>query len=149
MSDERKIPQHIQIQQRYYALRERCDVAERTYEEAKRAMREAEEELVEAMLDDGVERFSLKDGTTVFLKPQTFISVTQKNTAEIEEWLTEVEGDAAPFQKTVLDKAEIVDKVTTRLAEGSLSPMDLPDCLNFTQKPRAYVRGWKGRRIPL
>lgn len=135
---------HVQAQQHYYEMRRRHDVAKRTSSEAYRTMKEAEEKLVEVMMDLGLQRLEyMDDGTKVFFKGRMNLSVTKENEAEVREWLRQNYGDDEIFVVERLDKAEISVRVKEDIDAGQLSELDVPKCMKLKQFPGIQVNGWK------
>lgn len=137
---------HLCAQHKYYEMRSRYDVAHRASTEAHRAMKAAEAELVEAMLDEGVASMSLADGTAISLRNQASISVTQANEGVVREFLMDVVGDDALYCKEVLDKPAIMEMITQRLADEDLSEDEVPAEMKLKLRPAVTVRGWSARR---
>jgi hypothetical protein len=123
----------------------------RAYEEAKAAAnkleqdrRKLEQELVDAMLDDGVKSFALDAGMTVSLRKRFDCSVNQDNGALVEEWLQTTVGDVRKFQKLVLYKPAVVAYLKDLDKKEELDLTTIPPFLNLKTTPGVTVRGWQG-----
>lgn len=137
---------HVVAQQRYYEARQRADIAKRVYSEAYRAQKDAEEKLIETMMDLGINTMSyMEDGTAIHFRAQCSVSVTQDNEEEVREWLRQQYGDDEQFSKDALDKPSIIAQIKADLASGELSETEVPKDMKLTQFPGISVSGWKKR----
>jgi 3-oxoacyl-ACP reductase-like protein len=137
---------HLVAQAKYYDLRSRYDVAHRTSQEAHRAMKAAEAELVEALIEANVSAMTLGDGTSISLRNQASISVTEKNEGVVRDFLMAEVGDDELFTKQTLDKPAIMEMITTRVQDGDLAETDVPAEMKLKLRPAITVRGWNARR---
>lgn len=135
---------HVQAQQAYYETRRRHDIAKRTATEAYRSMKDAEGKLIEAMMEIGVSNLDyMDDGSSVVFVGGLSVSVTEKNEAEVREWLRESYGDDAPFEKVSMDKTAITNRIRHDIRSGELSETEVPDVMKLKQFPGIRVNGWK------
>lgn len=81
------------------------------------------------------------DGTTVSIKNETQISVTQANEAEVRKWLVEETGDDADFVRENVVKKHVLEFVRDKLAEG-VPADEFPEELKINTRPVVSVRGW-------
>lgn len=137
---------HVVAQQRYYEARQRADLAKRVYSEAYRSQKDAEQKLVETMMELGINSMSyMEDGTAIHFRANCTISVTQENEEPTREWLREQYGDDEQFSKDSLDKPAIIAQIKADLASGNLSETEVPDHMSLSQFPAISVSGWKKR----
>lgn len=143
--DIERIPSgpHVDAQVKYYKMRSRYEVAKRTASVAHDAMQAAKRELIEAMMDMGLDTLSyMEDGSKISFRGGLNISVTQANEAEVRDWLVQNYGDDTPFEDVKLNKAGIRKRIQEDLDAGQLSETELPKCLKLSRYPDIQVRGW-------
>jgi hypothetical protein len=137
---------HVQAQRVYYEMRQRHDVAKRTASEAYKAMKAAEAELVESMLEAGISRLDyMNDGTKLHFRGIVNISITEENEPAIREWLIKNYGDDNPFMLERLSKKSVSEQIKKDMEAGELHETDLPEELKFSQIPGISVTGWNDR----
>ena len=127
----------------YYAARQSYDNAKKIADDFDRARRDAERRLVDHMLENGINKLSLDDGTTPTLVTQVSIKVTQDNDEAIREWLRETEGDDQDYVVTVVHKPTVTALVKKLVDNGSEDTV--PAFLELNQRPILRVTGWKSK----
>lgn len=102
----------------------------------------AEKELVEAMLecDPPLKNFADANDLGFKIVPKFGISVTQKNTDAIREWLLEREGDDTPFIEEKVSKSEL-SRLVKKIVEDEGTDV-VPDFLNLYRDQGISVTGW-------
>jgi len=125
----------------YVAARINRDVAESTAKSAKAAFRNAEDELVDSMLDADLQNFTHESGLQCYLRQQFRVSVTQANSRNVRDWLLETTGDDQPFVEEKLDK-KAVEEHCKKVAETEGKDR-IPDFLSLYVRPGIGVRGWE------
>jgi hypothetical protein len=130
----------------YYEARAYWDRVHAESSAAHTAMKRAETEAVEAMLDEDITSIGRDDGTHVSLRKQFLCSVTEHNEDRVREWLTEVEGDDAQFVVEKVHKPALVEWMKDKFEQAVMDEGDVPEFLKFTQRPALTVRGWKTRK---
>ena len=123
----------------YYQARNAYEAAKEESTRLYHAMQSAEVSLVDAMVDEGVAKVDLDDGTSVGLRKQFTISVTKANMHDIRDWLLSSIGDDMQFVEEVVSKPAL----TSYLRENP--DMEVPDFLNLNTRPAISVRGWSTR----
>jgi hypothetical protein len=127
--------------QTYLDARAIYDEAHATSQAAHKMMRDAEYELVDTMLSDGVPSMGLDSGVNVSLRKQYSCSVTTANEAQIREWLVETRGDDSDFVHEKVNKPALIEW----MKEQQKEPDDVPAFLKLNTRPGITVRGWKTR----
>lgn len=129
-----KIDTYLQARSVYDDIHAQSQAAHKT-------MREAEYELVDSMINDGVPSVGLDSGVNVSLRKQYQCSVTMANEAQIREWLVETEGDDSGFVVEKVNKPALLEW----MKDAGKEPDDVPDFLKLNTRPGITVRGWKTR----
>lgn len=135
---------HLQLWAQYAAARIEHEKASRLAADLENAKRKIEQELVDAMLDEGLKSFKLEGGVTISLRKRFDCSVNQENAQQVEDWLMEKYGDVRPFQKFVLYKPAVVAQLKSEAEKGKLDETKIPAFLNLKQTPGITVRGFQG-----
>lgn len=107
-----------------------------------RQMKQAEEELVSAMLDSDATNFEI-DGMKPYLSADRSCSVNQENMAEVEQWLNEQKGGAETFKRLIIDPWAVKRLVREEIKDGA-DPSSYPEFLKVAVRPRLNVKGWIG-----
>jgi len=123
----------------YYARREEYEQAKALSDSCYGAMKTAENELVDAMIDEGTRSIGLDDGTNVSLRKSLTISVTKDNFDAIRTWLRDTVGDDTDYVEEVVSKSPLLDLVKT------MDEADVPEFLRLNTRPNVNVRGWTKR----
>ena len=129
-------------QQAYYEARRDHEEKKAIATTAAKLMAKREAELVDAMIDAGVQNFKLDDGSMVSIRKRVSISCTQANEAQVREWLLDRTGDDRQFIEQKVSKKAVEDYVKQSLEEGSISKFEVPEFLRLNQHPCVAVRGW-------
>jgi hypothetical protein len=127
----------------YYAARQAYDNAKKISDDFDHARRTAERTLVDHMIENGINKVSLDDGTTPTLVSTAAVKVTKENSEEIRQWLLDTMGDDHDFLETVVSKSAVAELVRGMIADGNET--NVPACLELNQRPTLRVTGWKGR----
>jgi len=132
--------------QTYLLARAGYDEAHATSQAAHKVMRDAEYELVDTMLGDGVPSVGLdasaeRTAANISLRKQYACSVTAANEAQIREWLVETKGDDSDFVHEKVNKPALIEW----MKEEGKEPDDVPAFLKLNTRPGITVRGWKTR----
>ena len=136
----------LEMIEAYLTKRAAYDEAHEKSVAANAAMREAEYELVDLMLADGVPSVGLEESAertkaNISLRKKYSCSVTKHNEAQIREWLMETEGDDSRFIHEKVNK----DALLEWMKEQGKEPDDVPAFVKLTTRPGITVRGWKTR----
>lgn len=135
---------HLDKAQAYFTARRLMDDAKEAHTKAYDACKQAERELVDSMLEDGVKSFKLDEQLAVSLRKNFSVSCTQENESQVRDWLAEVHGDVTKFEKLVLYKPFVVAWLKEIVEKGTIDQHTIPEFLNFSTSPGVQVRGWKG-----
>ena len=127
--------------QSYYSCRGAYEACKKVSDGAYKDMRDAERELIDYMIENGIKKLSFDDGTTPILVSTTSISVTQETYEQIREWLRETVGDDKDFLVTLPHKPTILEHVKKMIANGE----EPPAFLKVDTRPTLRIDGWKGR----
>jgi hypothetical protein len=130
----------------YYNARENYERWHELSAAGHEAMKNAEREAVDAMLNDGLKSLGLADGTHVSLRKQFTCSVTVDNEAQVREWLVEVNGDDSQFVVEKVHKPALVEWLRAEF-EKTMDEGDVPDFMKMQTSPALSVRGWKSRIV--
>jgi protoheme ferro-lyase len=134
-----KIDEYLSAREFYEGIHEQS-------QKAHKAMRAAEYELVNEMLDEGTNNVGLDTGIHVNLRKQFTCSVTVENEDRIREWLTEKEGDDARFVHEKVNKPAFVEWLREEILEKQqLDESDVPEFVKLTSRPSISLRGWSTR----
>jgi len=130
----------------YYQAREAYETAKALSDSCHKEMKKAENEVIDAMIDEGTRSIGLDDGTNCSLRQQFTISVTKDNFHAIREWLLDTVGDDKDFVEEVVSKPAVSDYIRTAVEAGKLDPIEVPKFLNLNTRPTVNVRGWTTRK---
>lgn len=114
-------------------------------QKAHKAMRAAEYELVDNMLDEGVPSVGLDTGIHVSLRKQFQCSVTVDNEERIREWYTEKEGGDGDIVHEKVNKPALIEYLRHKFEKEDWDEESVPEHLNLTTRPSITLRGWKNR----
>lgn len=134
MEIKTKLAEYLEARHAYEELRAIASDAERK-------SRALEQELVDAMIENGVPKFSLDNGISVSLRQRFDCAVNQENGQLVEDWLQETTGDVTKFQKQVLYKPAVVAYLKEGIESGSIDQTSVPQFLNLRTTPGIQVRG--------
>lgn len=130
----------------FYVAREEYERLTKMVSDAYRAMKGAEHEAVDAMLNEGTKSIGRDDGTHVSLRQNFSCSVTIDNEDQIREWLVSTTGDDAQFIVEKVHKPALIEWLKERFKVARMDDSDVPDFLNLNTHPGLSVRGWKTRQ---
>jgi hypothetical protein len=120
----------------YVAARLQSDVAASAAKSARGIQLQAEDALVEALLDSEMTQIKMESGLTLFLRKQFRISVSQENQGVTRAWLLETTGDDQPFVTEQVDKKAVEEHCKT------LDKDQVPAWLHLHTRPAIGVRNW-------
>jgi hypothetical protein len=129
----------------YYEARAAYDTAKALSDSAHKDMKRAENDVIDAMLDEGTRSVGLDDGTSCSLRKQFTISVTKDNFHAIRTWLMDTVGDDKDFVEEVVSKPALLDFIRAAVDAGKLDEEAVPPFLNLNTRPTVNVRGWSKR----
>ena len=136
---------HIQKWHDYASARRSYDDAKEMASLTYKALKAAEVELVDAMLEANVTGIPAASGARVSMRPSFTIACNAENKPLIEAWLVDTQGDAEPYKKTDLDKSAVQELIAGKVDDGA--PTDsFPAFLNVKSRPTVTVTGWKKHR---
>ncbi len=141
-----ELNEHVAL---FLEMKNYYDVAHKASQNAHKAWRLAESEMIDAMLNGQVKTFKhLETGEVFGLSEHFGISVTHNNTDLIRNWLVENEGDDAPFLTEVCDKKAVTAHVKTLVeknrAGGKADEDGVPEFLNLKTRPVLSHRNKNG-----
>lgn len=145
---------HLDAYTKYAEARLQAEQMKEAYSAAHATFKRAETELVDAMLEDDVSKWTDTSGASIGMRRQFTIKCNTENAQEIADWLQLVTGDAEPFKKMSLDKSG----VTAFLREKCETPAESPDHLaesnvplffDLKTHPTVSVRGWEKKKMEL
>jgi len=120
----------------YVAARLQHDVASAAAKQAKRAQLQAEDDLVEALLDTEMTQIKMESGLTLFLRKVFKVSISQENQGITRQWLLDTTGDDQPFVTEQVDKKAVEEHCKT------LDKDEVPGFLHLHTRPAIGVRNW-------
>ena len=127
---------------KYYNARRIYESEKARIAELEATSRRLEQEVVDALIDEGHKSISMADGTRPTLAKKVSISVTQDNDEAIRKWLLETEGDDTPYIVTHADKWRVHALVKSKIEKESLAPEDFPEFLKVNSRPGLRIGGW-------
>lgn len=134
--------QFMRLWQTYRSFRSMHETYRSQADTAYAAMKRAESELVQAMLDADATTFEV-DGMKPYLSADRECSVTKDNIEQVTEWLNSQRGGAEPFMRTAVDPWAVKRLVREELKDG-VDPESYPAFLKVAVRPRLNVKGWIG-----
>lgn len=129
----------------YYAARADYEAKAEIATKAEKLRRGLEYELVELMLEEGVTKISLDDGTTPTLVKSCSASITKDNFDDIREWLRETVGDDSDYVETVVSKPAVMERIKHLIDVEKYDETDLPSFLRVSTRPTIRITGWNKR----
>ena len=130
----------------YYEARESYETAKALSDSAHKDMKRAENEVIDAMIDEGTRSIGLDDGTNCSLRSSFSISVAKDNFHAIREWLLDTVGDDKDFVEEVVSKPAVLDYIRAAVDAGKLDESGIPAFLNLNTRPTVNVRNWTNRK---
>lgn len=129
----------------YYEARADYEAKAAIATDAEKLRRKLEYELIDLMMEEGVTKISLDDGTTPTLVKSCSASITKDNFDDIREWLRETVGDDSDYIETIVSKSAVMERVKHLLDVEKWDETDLPQFLRVSTRPTIRVTGWKQR----
>lgn len=131
--------------QAYYQARASYDQAKKLSDDADQERRDKERDLVDYMIEHGLKKIELADGTTPLLVHQISFRCTKENAEDIRAWLIDTVGDDADFMERTLSRPALHEHLNRLITKDKIDPDDLPSFLEANSQPGLRVLGWKGR----
>lgn len=131
----------------YYEARAEHDAIDERKKAAYRKMAARENELINAMIEEGIPSISRDDGSNVALRKHVTCSVTKDNFSAIRGWLRDTVGDDSDFVEEAVSKSAITELVKERIADGDIAS-DFPAFLKVSTRPGLVVRGFNNTTKP-
>lgn len=131
----------------YLAARQAYDLIHKESQATHKAMKMAEYDLIDAMLNESAPSIGLDidgDGekdVTISLRKQVSCSVTKENEDEIRNWLVEMNGSDEDFIVEKVHKPALLEWLRERVGEDMTDESVLPASLKFSTRPGLQVRG--------
>ena len=127
----------------YYAKRRDYEAKKKVSNDAHKAWRAAEAEVVDEMLSQKVKSLERDDGTKPGLVKAVALSVVQANAEAIREWIVEQVGDDKDYVDTVVSKSAVGELVKKLIEKDKWDESDFPAVLSVSTRPTLRVTGWK------
>lgn len=128
---------------KYSEARRQHDQVEQQKKNAWAALKAAERELVDAMVEGEVTSWRHANGQQVLTTRRFSIACNAENSDLVERWLVEELGDAEPFKVTKLDKSAVQSHIKRMCEDEGVDLETLPSFLQVSTSPTITVRGWR------
>lgn len=134
-----------EIINRYVAARDEHDARKEETTKAYKAWKAAENELIDAMLDQGMPQVKTDEGLTVSLRKNLNFSCTKDNFTAIREWLKESVGDDLSYVEETVSKSALTTLIKSMIEDDGAHESEFPEFLNVSTRPGLSVRGLSAR----